>query len=161
MLAAPSHGIYQQPPAGFPCFASCWQMTAGSQFNSALNSGDETPGDVSYTSIFSMFDLVVQPNSTSMLNGGRNILIQDLCAFRPIDHTLISGDAVSYALALDAFSHPGPADPARFDPATCMQGATPVFDGAAGLTAVTNEILFGLPALGLPTSEPPLKPYAQ
>ncbi len=161
MVATPNHGIFAQPPTGVPCFAACWQLTTGSRFLSALNVGDETPGDVSYTSIYSMFDVLVQPNTTSMLDGARNILIQDVCMLRPIDHVLISADAVTYALALDAFSHPGPADPARFDPATCTQTGPPLVDGAAGLSAVADEILFGIPQLSFATGEPPLKPYAQ
>jgi triacylglycerol lipase len=160
MLATPNHGTYAQP-TGLSCFASCWQMGGGSRFMSALNATDETPGTVSYTSIYTMFDELVQPNATSMLDGARNILIQDVCALRPVDHALISGDAVSYALAIDAFSNPGPADPARFNPATCFQAATPATDGAAGISAVTNEILFGTPQSALTSSEPPLKPYAQ
>jgi pimeloyl-ACP methyl ester carboxylesterase len=161
MLATPNHGTYGQPPSGIRCFASCWQMGSGSRFVSALNSGDESPGAVSYTSIYTMFDELVQPNTTSMVDGASNILIQDLCALRPVDHSLISGDAVSYALALDAFSNPGPADPARFDPAACMQAATPAADGAAGITAVTNELLAGPPQFTSAAEEPPLKPYAQ
>ena len=161
MLATPNHGTYQQPPGGIPCFASCYQMGAGSNFLATLNAGDETPGAISYTSIYTMFDELVQPNTTSMVDGASNILIQDLCALRPVDHALISGDAVGYALAVDAFSHPGPADPVRFDPTTCFQAATPVVDGAAGLNATVNELLFGIPQSGFVTSEPPLKPYAQ
>jgi hypothetical protein len=59
------------------------------------------------------------------LNGASNIMIQDLCPARPIQHYLMVSDAVAYALALDALTHPAPADPARFVPSTCLQTIIP------------------------------------
>ena len=135
-------------------------MMPGSSFLRALNSPDETPGEVSYTSIYTQFDELVQPNSTSRLRGATNILEQDLCPGRPVEHLGISsGDAVAFALAVDAFSHPGPADPARFDKANCakatMDGAQP-FNGSADARYLTNP-----PQYHWTTAEPSLQLYAR
>lgn len=163
MLATPNHGTTvagqaARPP--FRCFPSCWQMMPGSKFLNALDAGDETPGEISYTSIYTQFDELVRPNSTSVLNGAVNILEQDLCPGRPVEHLGISsGDAVAFALAVDAFSHPGPADPARFDKANCtkalMDGAQPQ-NGSGDGRYLTNP-----PQPHWTTSEPPLQLYAR
>ena len=162
MLASPNHGVQGKPSSGFPCFPSCWQMGRGSNFLAALNAGDETPGDVSYTSIYSSFDVVVAPpEQTSPLAGASNILIQDVCPLRPVDHGNMSGDAVTYAIALDALTHPGPADPARIPASTCSQSSMPGARYENGLQPVIDEIASGGPEWEYVTEEPPLKPYAR
>lgn len=134
-------------------------MAEESNYIEALNAGDESPGNVSYTSVYTLFDEMVipqVPESTSKLDGARNVLIQDLCPGRPVDHVgLSTADAVGYWLTLDAFTHPGPADPARFDIATCAQVLMPGADttqfngeGSADFNGDYVE------------AEPPLKAYA-
>jgi triacylglycerol esterase/lipase EstA (alpha/beta hydrolase family) len=162
MLASPNHGVQWRLPPEFPCMPACWQMANGSNFIAALNAGDETPGDVSYTSIYSSFDFVVTPpEETSPLDGASNILIQDVCPMRPVDHNNMSGDAVTYAIALDALTHPGPADPARIPASTCNQGSMPGARYENGLQPVIDEIASGGPEWEYVTEEPPLKPYAR
>lgn len=163
MLATPNHGIARQPAPPMRCFAACWQMAKGSKFLAALNRGDESPGAISYTSIYSLLDVLVPylPDRTAMLAGATNILLQDVCPTRPIEHVTISFDAVSYALALDAFTHPGPADVARFDPAVCRQLSIAGSDSSKGFGPVADEISRGGPTFRWLTAEPPLKPYAR
>jgi hypothetical protein len=162
MLATPNHGLQWRPSDGMGCLPSCWQMARGSNFIAALNAGDETPGDVSYTSIYSAFDVVVSPpEQTSPVAGASNILIQDLCPLRPVDHNNMSGDAVTYALALDAFTRGGPADPARLDPATCMQASMPGARYENGFQPVVDEIASGGAEWHWMNEEPPLKPYVR
>jgi hypothetical protein len=163
MLVTPNHGTIAASPGTIGpsrCFPSCWQMRKGSSFLNALNAGDETPGEVSYTSIYSQFDELVQPNSTSMLNGAVNILEQSLCPGRPVDHLGMStGDAVAFALAVDAFGHSGPADPARFDKANCTKAS---MDGAQPFKAsFDGRYLTNPPQPHWSTAEPPLKLYAR
>jgi triacylglycerol lipase len=163
MVASPNHGIYRQPIPPMRCFAACWQLAKGSKFIAALNRTDESPGAVSYTSIYSLFDVMVPalPDRTAELAGASNVLIQDVCPGRPIDHLLISGDAVTYALALDAFTHPGPADVGRFDPTTCQQIAMPGADYNGGGGPVMDEITSDRPTFTWLPAEPALKPYAR
>ncbi|MBV9411448.1 MAG: lipase [Acidimicrobiia bacterium] len=148
------------------CAPSVWQQRPGSKFLNALNAGDETPGDVSYTSIYSLTDEVVPelpPPPTSMLAGARNIELQDVCPGRPADHISILWDAVAEALVFDALDHPGPADPARLPANVCLSLAAPGLDVsdiaymhtvALGNAAQTT-IITGPKS----SSEPPLMPY--
>jgi hypothetical protein len=143
-----------------------WQQRPGSKFLNALNAGDETPGDVSYTSIYSLTDEIVPelpPPATSIIQGGRSIAVQDVCPARPVNHLGALHDAVEFALVTDAFDHPGPADPARLSATTCLGVFAPGLDpsDAAYIQAV------GLGQAGLNTivtgpkssAEPPLMPY--
>lgn len=70
-LGGPNHGT---STAGL-CFweVSCFEMRAGSSFLTQLNSGDETPGIVSYTTVWSPCDEVINPDSSTLLSGATNI----------------------------------------------------------------------------------------
>ncbi|WP_458248137.1 esterase/lipase family protein [Streptomyces sp. MAI_2237] len=54
-------------------YTSCKEMQQGSSFLTALNSGDETPGAVSYASYWSDCDNAVVPNSSALLSGATNV----------------------------------------------------------------------------------------
>lgn len=67
-------GVNHGTVAGFTCpWASCADMHAGSAMLNALNSGDETPGDVRYETQSSICDEIAIPHSTVPLDGARNI----------------------------------------------------------------------------------------
>ena len=97
-------------------------------------------------------------------------LDRDLCPADVYEHLGVGTvDPVAYALAVDALTHPGPADPARISPATCAQpympGVNPanvntelqLLAGAPGLLSVTSPVsLVGVPTV---RSEPPLDCY--
>jgi triacylglycerol lipase len=162
-LAGPHHGtdVARLGATLGQCFASCWQMASGSNYLTALNDGDGTPGHISYTSLYTLTDELVQPQlptSTSVLDGATNVAIQDLCPTRPVDHVSIStSDAVAYWLAVDALTHPGAADPARFDIATCAQ---PFIDGTTPLDLFSAEGSANFNGQYI-AAEPPLKAYAK
>lgn len=156
-FAAPNHGTLAagQAVAADKCFAACWQLRPDAKFLAALNRSDETPGDVSYTNIFTVNDEFVSPVESPALAGASNVLIQDLCPGRPVEHLLLAGDAVTWELALDALTHAGPANPTRISALTCLKLALP------GATldwprrgADTSEGSFL-------DSEPVLRPYAR
>lgn len=133
LLNAPNHGdVNFEVLCAVPCIAPFWQTKPGSKFLEALNAGDETPGDVSYTSVYSRTDPAVQPNlpgsATSDLAGASNIAVQDLCQVRFVDHVGALSDAAVYAVVIDALTHPGPADPARIDRSVCAQLLMPGVD---------------------------------
>jgi pimeloyl-ACP methyl ester carboxylesterase len=161
MLATPNHGTTAADNAAIfgRCTPSCWQMMTTSHFVAALNAGDETPGAVSYTSIFGTTDELVQPATTAAVAGGSNINISQVCPVRPEEHASIAADAVAYAMVIDAFTHAGPANPARLDPATCRKAAMPGFNPAAFVALLQDD---PAPPSGFPATtdaEPPLKPY--
>jgi triacylglycerol lipase len=156
-FAAPNHGTLaaQQAIAAHKCFAACWQMRENSRFLVALNEGDESPGPASYTSIYTANDEFVRPVESSALEGAGNILIQDLCPGRPVEHLLMAGDAVTWELTLDALTHAGPADPGRISSLSCFKlalpGATLDYPRRGADTSVTEFV----------GHEPPLRDYVR
>lgn len=115
------------------CFPAAWQQSVGSAFMAALNSGQQTFPEIAYTVIYSRTDEVVTPNADGALSvlpegpNVRNLALQDLCALDVSEHLTIIASPTAYAIALDAFRHPGqPADPARVEvPQPCLPGTMP------------------------------------
>lgn len=151
---------------GGACAAGCppadWQQGYESSFIRALNSYAETFPGISYTEIYSHTDEVVDPAnnnqdaSAALHTGGgmiTNVATQDICPNDVYEHLTIGTiDPVAYALAVDALTHPGPADPARISQAVCSQLYMP---GVNPLN-VNNylEILEAAPTLGSVTVGP-------
>ena len=125
-------------PRGCDVDGRCWpaahQMLPGSRLLAALLRG-RLPGGPAYTSVASAYDQAVTPApQASRLEGARNVVIQDICPGRPIDHVSMLADAVTYAVVLDAITHSGPADPARVPGSVCSQGYMQGADPVAGAT---------------------------
>ncbi|SEL79600.1 esterase/lipase family protein [Streptacidiphilus jiangxiensis] len=120
-LAAPEHGIVGgNLVCVLPCTPAAAQFSGGSHFLAALNSGDETPGPVAYTSVYSLTDPAIVPATTAITNGATNIAIQDVCPGRVVTHLGFLYDSVVYQLVLDALSHSGPANPSRLPFGACL-----------------------------------------
>lgn len=154
-LATPHHGFAFEPDTDDGrAFEAGWQMRTGSNFLAALNRGDETAGPIDYTNIYSKTDELIQPVDTQALEGGTNVLLQDLCPGRRVDHGGIAGDDVTYRLVLDALANPGTAKPNRAG-IRCARGTFPG----------VGKPQFGPPPKGidphLTKQEPPLRPYAR
>jgi hypothetical protein len=177
MLAGPNHGVglaanAEQSPV--PLSPVMYQFAPESHFIHALNAGDESPGAVDYTSIYSLTDELVQPVTpvpTAGLDWGRtepnvrNIALQDVCPGRVVDHLSIgTTDRLTQELALDALSHPGPADPARVSvPATCVlpdQYTVPE-QFPVLLEQFQRSMAGGFPTFQTTDTEPEVKAYAQ
>jgi triacylglycerol lipase len=168
-LASPNHGISAADLCADSgnCWPAVWQMRPGANFIRALNSMEETPGEVSFTDIYSLTDELVEPSSTVPLVGGANtanIAVQDVCP-RVVHHGGLLDDSVVYALVIDAMTHRGPADPNRLDrvrvcTATFMPGvsAADAVEGNATLYSAAAQAFAQHPGV---TAEPPLAPYAR
>ena len=155
-FASPNHGSAaadRRIRRDGTCPAACWQMRPGSEFISALNAGDETPGTISYTNVFTTNDELVVPYTSSELDGASNVVVQDVCRGRPIDHFLIAGDAVTWELAVDALTNDGGADSERLRGLTCLKLALP------GATLDWPQDPAGSGAVQV-VEEPPLQTYA-
>jgi hypothetical protein len=167
--------------AAWGCPPADWQQLYESNFIQALNSYAETFPGISYTEIYTHTDEVVQPNSgpeasAALHTGGgeiTNVATQQVCPSDVDEHLMIGTiDPVAYALALDALTHPGPADPARIPKSVCSQlympginpananmylellrGGPTLFSVAVGPTATATS---GAPVLH---TEPPLACY--
>jgi pimeloyl-ACP methyl ester carboxylesterase len=173
-LAPSNHGtLTARPACASLCAPAYWQQRDDSKFIAALNSPDETFAGIDYTVAFTRNDEVVTPNAdeqtgSSALRTGagriRNVAVQQICPNDSSDHLALgSYDAVGWALALDALSHDGPADPARIDLAVCAQPYMPGVDPAA----FPNNYGRYLAAVGegarqaeQADAEPPLRCYA-
>jgi hypothetical protein len=165
------------------CPPADWQQLYQSPFIRALNSYAETFAGISYTEIYTHTDEVVQPNSgydaSAALHTGAgqitNVATQQLCPGDVDEHLAIGTiDPVAYALAIDAITHPGPANVARVarEPGLCsklyMPGVNPlevntylqILAGAPGLLSVAAGPL-ATATTGAPVikSPPPLDCY--
>lgn len=183
LQAGPAHGTSNAPampllPATTGIPESIYQFSPASQFSTVVNQGDETPGDIDYSNIYTQFDELVQPVTpipTAALDWQAsnpkvaNILLQDLCLGRFVDHVSIGlTDRLAFELTLDAISNPGPANIERAGGAALCGLAAIVPDqisSPAAATALTSilqqEAGNGVPALHLAAQEPSLKPYAR
>jgi hypothetical protein len=153
------------------CAPAVWQQTINSNYVQAMNSYKETFPGISYTDIYTHTDDFVQPNlnddGTSSLHGGSgditNVAIQDICPLDANQHIAVGTyDPTAYAIAIDALTHPGPANPTRISRSVCSQvlmpGVNPLTFAAdyASLVGVETNELATYPHVA---SEPPLAPY--
>ncbi|WP_328869798.1 alpha/beta fold hydrolase [Streptomyces sp. NBC_00287] len=76
-------------------YTSCAEMYTGSSFLTALNSGDETPGSVSYASYWSNCDDALTPDTTAILSDATNVEVG--C----ISHTDMNNDYGVYEQVRD------------------------------------------------------------
>ena len=194
MIAGPNHGTTIALPAalseslldllqldGLPVGdapAVTYQFARSSNFVAALNADDETPGDIDYTSLYTLYDELVRPvvpTPTVALDYEQgnaqvaNILLQDVCPGHFSEHFLIgTADSLAFALALDAISNPGPANIERAGGASELCGLLPVDlaeiampSNAVGLLEIVASTSQD-PMLDphLTAGEPPLKDYA-
>jgi pimeloyl-ACP methyl ester carboxylesterase len=175
-FAASNHGTTgAEFLCSIPCAAADWQQSDKSHFIAALNSYQETFPGISYTEVYSHLDEIVTPNSddtgSSSVHGGggeiTNVAIQDVCPADPSEHLAIgTQDVVAYDLAIDALTHPGPADPDRAaagDPQICNPlrmnpGINPV-TYPADLAAAAVDLATNTATAPTVPAEPPLRCY--
>jgi pimeloyl-ACP methyl ester carboxylesterase len=171
-LSPSNHGtLTAVPVCAVVCPASFHQQAAGSQFLAALNSSQETFAGISYTTVYTHTDWVVTPNlddtgSSSLHTGDgriRNVAIQQVCPLDVNEHLGVGTyDPVAWALAVDAITHGGPADPARIPASVCTQLLMP---GVNPATFATDEASFAAAVAGAIAAapqipaEPPLACY--
>lgn len=95
-LGGPNHGTNTATLCAiFLGQTSCKEMSPGSAFLTALNSGDETPGAVTYGTWWSPCDEVINPDSSVLLTGATNT--QTAC----MSHSSLHQDATVYAQVRD------------------------------------------------------------
>ena len=113
-LAPSNHGTTSPfAPIAFGCPA-CRQQAAGSEFLRELNSGDESPGGVSYTQVVTRYDEVVIPYTSGFLAPDArvtNLTLQDVCPTDTAEHLRIPYDPPAIAITRNALRRSGPANP--------------------------------------------------
>lgn len=158
------------------CSPADWQQASISHFIAALNSPVETWAGIFYTVVFSYTDEIVVPNesvaSSSSLSTGAgtiaNIAVQTICPTDVSEHLAMgSYDPVGYALAIDAFTHAGVANPSRISSSVCTELYQPGVDPStfaqnyAAYLEYVSEAQAGPPTGAASVSaEPTLAPYA-
>jgi triacylglycerol lipase len=145
------------------CYPAAWQFRPGAAFMDALNRVP-TPRGPSYTTIRSLTDEGVQPASAAVgaIDGATNVLIQDICPGRVVEHAEALFDAAALALVMDALQHPGPADPARIDRAVCGQVFASGIDPERATLDIATAVVDALVRTKFSPQadqEPPLRPY--
>jgi hypothetical protein len=173
-FAATNHGSIAVNGLCLPvlgCAAALWEQTDHSPYTQAMNSYQETFPGISYTNIYTRADEFVQPNlssdGTTSLHGGggdiTNIAVQDICPIDVSEHIAVGTyDPVAYALAMDALTRGGPADPARVSRTVCSQAFMPGVDPVTFATNYASSMATIARQLALAphlSSPPPLKPY--
>ncbi len=151
------------------CIPAAWQQAVGSHFMAALNSRQQTFPGIAYTVIYSRLDDIVTPDvdgSLSKLPPGPNVVnlaLQDVCPTDLSEHLFIPASPTGFAIALDAFQHPGhPADRHRIQlHQPCLPGGLPGVGGVALLTEEARIVANVGPRLlmGDVPAEPPLACY--
>ncbi|SDS84706.1 alpha/beta hydrolase fold [Nocardioides scoriae] len=166
-LAPSNHGA---PLADALCVAACpagiWQQRPGSQFLSALNAGDETPGRVDYSVFYSTTDTTVNAPSPVIRGDSddTNIAVQSICPGRDVSHTQMQYDAIAVALVRDALTHVGPARPARISRVLCAQKYSAGIDEQEADRQQRRGAAYSAVAIAGAkqiTSEPPLAAFAK
>lgn len=169
-LAPPNRGTAAFDASCTPaCPPAYWQQRPGAMLISAVNSRQPGFPGVDYTIITSAMDDVITPQpaaSTLPAGPGRTdapagppgpvsaVAVQDVCPGYVADHLGVGGyDAVAWALALDALTHPGPAAPARLDRAVCGAKFMPSINGERFLddAARAAAVLDAIPPPSVPT----------
>ncbi|WP_019070958.1 esterase/lipase family protein [Streptomyces hokutonensis] len=96
-VAGVNHGTTIASLCGW-LYTSCKEMQTGSSFLTALNSGDETPGSVSYAAYWSDCDEAINPDTSAELSGATNVDVG--C----ISHTNMNNDHGVYEQVHDFIS---------------------------------------------------------
>ncbi len=76
-LGGPNHGTNTASACAW-FSTQCKEMEPGSSFLNALNSGDESPGDVTYGTWWSAADGVIDPPTSTILEGATNTQTADM-----------------------------------------------------------------------------------
>jgi triacylglycerol lipase len=138
------------------CPPAFLQQAAGSNFLNALNrQPDESPGKTSWTTVRTLDDEVVQPQTgehpTSALKGAADLVIQEVCPGRHTSHIGAVHDSVSFAALVDAVAHRGPARASRLPGDVCSHKY------ATGLDEEETDAVLGA-SLGVLLGRLPLVP---
>ncbi|MFJ9866946.1 esterase/lipase family protein [Streptomyces sp. NPDC101165] len=96
-VAGVNHGTSVASLCGW-LYTSCKEMQTGSAFLTALNSGDETPGSVTYAAYWSDCDEAINPDTSAELSGAANVDVG--C----ISHTDMNNDHGVYEQVHDVLS---------------------------------------------------------
>lgn len=149
-----------------PCDPSVIQQEYTSNFITTLRSDDGDSAYVPTTTIYSLFDEIVQPqtsgtSASAYLNDARGVgvsnnMVQQLCPDLPAGgvytHEGVLYNPLAYALTVDALTHDGPGESSRIDLGSlCSEVAT---EGLSLEDVVATEGLIPIAAINIVVYEP-------
>lgn len=147
-----------------PCSAPFQQRRAGSRYFAGVRSHPLPPGP-SYTTIATLTDEIATPEpEASRLDGARNVVLQERCPAKAVDHFALVTDGTVYALVQDGLTHAGPVDPARVPTSACLDTLPPGSDPVTIAPLVAQAVANDLAANGASEKldrEPPVRCYTQ
>lgn len=147
-----------------PCSAPFQQRRATSVYFAAV-SGHPLPPGPSYTTIATRYDEIAAPApEASRLDGATNVVLQDPCPAKVVEHFGLVTDGTTYALVQDGLASPGTVDPSRLAPADCLlalpPGSDPAAVGPLVAEAVANDLAANAASEKL-DEEPPVRCYVR
>lgn len=146
------------------CTALAWQSRTDARTLDALR-GATLSSTTDYTSIVTIHDEIVYPQPRAgRMPGVKLVVVQDVCAADPVEHGLILGDPVTYAVVLDALTHRGSARPQRLPVPPCRQAFIPNGDPAGSAAFLQTVASFSTGLLDprrMISAEPRLPKYAR
>lgn len=145
-----------------PCSAPFQQRRSGSVYFAGVF-GHPLPAGPSYTTIATRFDEIAAPApEASRLDGATNVVLQDPCPNKVVEHFGLITDGTTYALVQDGLANPGTVDTARLPLADCLlalpPGSDPATVGPLAAAAVANDLAANQASEKL-TEEPPVRCY--
>jgi triacylglycerol lipase len=156
-------GVTGEVQCAMPCTAPFQQRRAGSAFFQDVTAHPlpTSPQGASLTTIATLTDEIATPEPTaSHLDGATNVILQESCPAKAVDHFGLLIDGTVAALVLDGLQHPGPVDPSRVPVTACLDqlpsGADPVTVLPAAARAVAADLQANAAATKL-TAEPPVR----
>lgn len=156
-------GVSGEVQCQVPCTAPFQQRRAGSVFFQQVSAHPLPPeaGRASITTIATLTDEIATPEpAASHLDGATNIVLQDVCPAKVVDHFGLVADGTVAALVLDGLQHDGPVDPARLPSDACTRTFPPGTDPVAAAPLIAAAVANDLQANGNATklsAEPPVR----
>jgi len=168
-------------PNGFPCSPSIYQQEANANFIRTLNTDDGDSAYVPTTTLYSgVYDEIVEPQqgtgASAFLKDVRGVGVtnneaQTVCSGYLLGaggfntHESMLANSLSYYLAVDALTNPGPGDINRLNKDMVCGSLLPPGLTLTDLLATESTIpiaavLLLLGPAGFVTSEPPIRSYA-
>ena len=128
-----------------PCSAPFQQRRAESVYFSSV-SAHPLPDGPSYTTIATRYDEIAAPApEASRLDGAVNVVLQDPCPTKVVEHFGLVTDGTVLQLVRDGLEHPGPVDVTRLPTADCAlalpAGSDPATVAPLVAEAVANDLV--------------------
>lgn len=155
-------GLTGEALCAVPCSAPFQQRRTASAYFTAVRSHPLVPGP-SYTTIATRFDEIAAPApEASRLDGAVNLVLQDRCPAKAVEHFGLLVDGTVLDLVRDGLAQDGPVDPARLPDAACGKalpdGVDPVALAPRLATSVANDLRANQESEKL-DAEPPVRCY--